>query len=195
MTGHYWCRPDDRRGRPVSSKSESFKARRRSHPCSSSNARDVERSRFAAICVFRSATLGSAVPIAPKPTLPGHIVSLSRRLIDEVKDLRRQAAATAAAPSEISASGLADRGERRRRMSKAHSRFTTTTPATPPASLICPLCDRPLAMTEAMSAASAIVSQNNGITTCAPLAALSSIVSAPANSIAWTRCLDGQTEE
>jgi hypothetical protein len=50
-------------------------------------------------------------------------------------------------------------------------------------------------MTEAMSAASAIVSQNNGITTCAPLAALSSIVSAPANSIAWTRCLDGQTEE
>jgi hypothetical protein len=89
--------------------------------------------------------LCSAVPIAPKPTLPGHIVSLSRRLIDEVKDLRRQAAATAAAPSEISASGLADRGERRRRMSKAHSRFTTTTPATPPASLICPLCDRPLA--------------------------------------------------
>jgi hypothetical protein len=139
------CRPDDRRGRPVSSKSESFKARRRSHPCSSSNARDVERSRFAAICVFRSATLCSAVPIAPKPTLPGHIVSLSRRLIDEVKDLRRQAAATAAAPPEISASGLADRGERRRRMSKAHSRFTTTTPATPPASLICPLCDRPLA--------------------------------------------------
>jgi hypothetical protein len=28
---------------------------------------------------------------------------------------------------------------------KAHSRFTTTTPATPPASLMCPLCDRPLA--------------------------------------------------
>jgi hypothetical protein len=80
-----------------------------------------------------------------QPTLPGHIVSLSRRLIDEVKDLRRQAAATAAAPPEISASGLADRGERRRRMSKAHFRFTTTTPATPPASLICPLCDRPLA--------------------------------------------------
>ena len=80
-----------------------------------------------------------------KPTPPDHIVRLSRRLIDEVKNLRGQAA-TAAAPSEISESALADRGEHRRTvLTKAHSRFTTTTPATPPASRICPLCDRPLA--------------------------------------------------
>ena len=45
-----------------------------------------------------------------KPTTPDHIVSLSRRLLDEMKDLRGQAAATearAAVPSEISESALA----------------------------------------------------------------------------------------
>ena len=96
----------------------------------------------------RARKAGADIVVA-KPTTPDHIVSLSRRLIDEVKDLRGHAAATkarAAAPSEISESALADCGERRRTVSvKAHSRFTTTTPATPPASLICPMCDRPLA--------------------------------------------------
>ena len=93
----------------------------------------------------RARRAGADIVVAT-PTTPDHIVSLSRRLIDEVKDLRGQAAATAAAPSEISESALADRGERRRTvLVKAHSRFTTTTPATPPASRICPLCDRPLA--------------------------------------------------
>ena len=81
-----------------------------------------------------------------QPTTPDHILSLSLRLIDDVKQLRGQAAATAAAPSEISESPLAHRGEgRRTALVKAHSRFTTTTPATPPAPRICPLCDRPLA--------------------------------------------------
>jgi CheY-like chemotaxis protein len=87
--------------------------------------------------------------VVAKPTTPDHILSLSRRLLAEVKDLRGHAAATeasAAAPSEISESALAHVGEHRRTvLVKAHSRFTTTTPATLPASLICPLCDRPLA--------------------------------------------------
>jgi hypothetical protein len=51
-----------------------------------------------------------------KPTTPDHSVSLSRRLLKKVKDLRGHAAATAAAPSEISESALARRGERRRRV-------------------------------------------------------------------------------
>ena len=96
----------------------------------------------------RARRAGADIVVA-KPTTPDHIVSLSRRLIDEVKDLRghgRRHEASAAAPSEISESALADLGERRRTvLVKAHSRFTTTTPATPPASLICPSCDRPLA--------------------------------------------------
>ena len=96
----------------------------------------------------RARRAGADIVVA-KPTTPDHIVSLSRRLIDEVKDLRGHAAATeasATAPSEISESALAHLGERRRTvLVKAHSRFTTTTPATPPASLICPWCDRPLA--------------------------------------------------
>ena len=93
----------------------------------------------------RARRAGADIVVA-KPTTPDHIVSLSRRLLDEVKNLRGQAAATAAAPSETSESALTHRGERRRTvLAKAHSRFTTTTPATPPASRICPLCDRQLA--------------------------------------------------
>jgi CheY-like chemotaxis protein len=93
----------------------------------------------------RARRAGADIVVA-KPTPPDHIVSLSRRLIDEVKDLRGQAADKAAAPSEISESALADPGERRRTvLVKAHSRFTTTTLATPAASLICPWCDSPLA--------------------------------------------------
>lgn len=95
--------------------------------------------------VARARRAGADIVVA-KPTLPDHIVRLSRRLIDEVKDLRGQAASTATAPSEISEGALADRGERRRTvLVKAHSRFNTTTLATTPASRICPLCDRPLA--------------------------------------------------
>ena len=92
----------------------------------------------------RARTAGADIVIT-KPTTLDYIVSLSRRLLDEVKQLRGQAAATAAAPSEISESALAHRGERRRTvLAKAHSRFNTTTPATTSASRICPLCDRPL---------------------------------------------------
>ena len=96
----------------------------------------------------RARRAGADVVVA-KPTTPDHIVSLSRRLLDEVKDLRGHAAATearAAASSEISEGALAHFGQRRRTaLVKAHSRFITTTPATLPPSLICPLCDRPLA--------------------------------------------------
>jgi CheY-like chemotaxis protein len=96
----------------------------------------------------RARRAGADIVVAT-PTTPDHIVSLSRRLLDEVKDLRGHGAATearAAGPSEISESALAHFGQRRRTvLVKAHSRFTTMTPATPPASLICPLCDRPLA--------------------------------------------------
>ena len=96
----------------------------------------------------RARSAGADIVVA-KPTTPDHIVSLSRRLLAEVKDLRGCAAATkasAAAPREISEDALAHLGQHRRTVFvKAHSRFTTTTPATPPASLICPLCDRPLA--------------------------------------------------
>ena len=83
----------------------------------------------------RARRAGADIVVA-KPTTPDHLVSLSRRLLDEVKDLRGHAAATearAAAPSEISESALAHFGQRRRTvLVKAHSRFTTTTPATPP---------------------------------------------------------------
>jgi CheY-like chemotaxis protein len=93
----------------------------------------------------RARRAGADIVVAT-PTTPDHLVSLSRRLLDEVKELRGQAAATTAAPSEISERALTDRREHRRTvLVKAHSRFTTTTPATPPASRICPLCDRPLA--------------------------------------------------
>jgi CheY-like chemotaxis protein len=95
----------------------------------------------------RARRAGADIVVAT-PTTPDHLVSLSRRLLDEVKHLRGHAAATearAAAPSGTSESGLAHVGERRRTvLTKAHSRFTTATPATPPASLICPRCDSPL---------------------------------------------------
>lgn len=96
----------------------------------------------------RARRAGADIVVA-KPTPPDHIVSLSQRLLAEVKDLRGHAAATkasAAAPREMSENALAHLGQHRRTvLVKAHSRFTTTTPATPPASLICPSCDRPLA--------------------------------------------------
>jgi uncharacterized protein with PIN domain len=82
-----------------------------------------------------------------EPTTPQHIVSLSRRLMTEVKDLRDRGTATkasAAAPRETSESATADFEERRTAFVEVHSRFTATTPARPPFSLICPKCERPL---------------------------------------------------
>lgn len=95
----------------------------------------------------RARNSGADIVVA-EPTTPEHIVSLSRRLIAEAKDLRGRAAApkaSAAAPREISENALADFGERRRTvLVEVRSRFPTTTPATPPFGLVCPKCDRSL---------------------------------------------------
>ena len=93
----------------------------------------------------RAREAGADIVVA-EPTTPRHIVSLSLRLITELKDPSDRAAATkAAAPGEISENTLADFEERRRAASvEVRSRFTATTPARPPFSLICPKCERPL---------------------------------------------------
>lgn len=95
----------------------------------------------------RARDAGADIVVA-EPTPPQHIVSLSRRLITEAKDLHDRAAATkasAAAPCEISENALADFEERRRTaFVEVHSRFKATTPARPPFSLICPKCERQL---------------------------------------------------
>jgi hypothetical protein len=131
-----------------------------------------------------------------KPTTPDHIVSLSRRLLKKVKDLRGQAAATAAEPSEISESALARRGERRRRvLVKAHSRFTMTTPATRPASLICPLCGRPLAYDRRPIGGVSDDQREQWDYYMCPACAPSTIVSADAGSVALTQCRNGQTQK
>ena len=55
--------------------------------------------------------------VVPKPTTPDDNVSLSRRLLDEVKDLRGHAAAieaSATAPSEMSEGAPAHLAGRRR---------------------------------------------------------------------------------
>ena len=74
------------------------------------------------------------------PTTPDHLVSLSRRLLDEV-------------------------------------------------SLICPRCDSPLTYDRSHIGGVAIVSGSSGITTPAPLVALSSIASAPQTSSRWLSTL------
>ena len=147
----------------------------------------------------RARRAGADIVVAT-PTTPDHLVSLSRRLLDEVKHLRGHAAATearAAAPSGTSESGLAHVGERRRTvLTKAHSRFTTATPRNTTG-----VADLPVGATarspttEAISAASAIVSGSSGITTRAPLVALSSIASAPANFVTLAQYLNGQTQK
>jgi CheY-like chemotaxis protein len=95
----------------------------------------------------RARKAGADIVVA-KPTTPDDILSLSRRLLGEVEELRGREAATEAsadAQCEISEHASAHSGERGRGMLvKAHSRFATTTPPTPPRSLICPSCDSPL---------------------------------------------------
>jgi DNA-binding response OmpR family regulator len=94
----------------------------------------------------RARDAGADIVVA-QPTTPQHIVSLSRLLISETKDPRDPAAAardSAAAPGEVSENALADFEERRTTVVEVHSRFTATTPARPPFSLICPKCERPL---------------------------------------------------
>jgi hypothetical protein len=77
---------------------------------------------------------------------------------------------------------------------KAHSPFTTPTPATPPASLMCPSCDRPLAY-DRSHIGGVNDRQREQWDTTGAFAALSSIVSAPASSVALTQCLNGQPQK
>jgi DNA-binding response OmpR family regulator len=96
--------------------------------------------------MVRARDAGADIVVA-EPTTPQHIVSLSRRLISGMKGARNSTAATmagAAAPREISENAVADFEERRTAFVEVHSRFSATTPARPPFSLICPQCERPL---------------------------------------------------
>jgi CheY-like chemotaxis protein len=75
-----------------------------------------------------------------KPTTPEQVLSETRRLVANAKDIRAYAStarATAVAHRETAA-------RQRTRLSKSCSRFTTTTPPQTPPSLVCPTCDHPL---------------------------------------------------
>jgi hypothetical protein len=130
-----------------------------------------------------------------KPTTPDHIVSLSRRLLDEVKDLRGQAAATAAAPSEISESARPSWRTPPQSVGQGafslHHDDAGDTIGLPDMPVVRPparLRPKPSRRPQRPSA------RTVGFYMC-PACAPSSIVSAPANSVALTQCRNGQTQK
>jgi CheY-like chemotaxis protein len=78
--------------------------------------------------------------VLTKPTPPDAMLNEIERLMTDVGDR----AGSAAERCETSRSALVRVGLPRMAGSKSHSRFTTTTPPSPPPSLTCPLCDHPL---------------------------------------------------
>lgn len=79
-----------------------------------------------------------------KPTTPEAIVSEMRRLLSDGPRGREplQTAADTAVPLPSEPAGT--RPNRRRALVKQHQRFATATPPSPPPTLMCPACDRPL---------------------------------------------------
>jgi CheY-like chemotaxis protein len=95
------------------------------------------------------ARLAGADNVLVKPATPERVVEEMRRLLALSDDPPRGTVsapmpAESAATTEQSVEGTRPRGHRRPTLTKAHKRFTTTTPAAAPPTLSCPWCDRPL---------------------------------------------------
>jgi CheY-like chemotaxis protein len=88
----------------------------------------------------RAYQMGADVVLV-KPSTPEQLLSETRRLIAESKDVRVRAAVMRATAGAQGAHAAKQRG----RLSKSFVRFSTKTPPATPPDLLCPTCDQPLA--------------------------------------------------
>jgi uncharacterized protein with PIN domain len=76
-----------------------------------------------------------------KPTTPENILAAARRMLDDTREMRDRA-------RTMRAHAVTQRQQaegQRARLSKSFSHFATTVPPLSPPTLVCPMCDGPLA--------------------------------------------------